>query len=78
MAQTPAVETGANIRAEMARRGISQQKLARHLNLAQSAVSSRLRGKTAFDINELVAVAAFLDVPLAILLPAEETAAIPA
>jgi transcriptional regulator with XRE-family HTH domain len=74
MAQTPAIQTGANVRAEMARRGVTQQTLAAHLNLPQSAVSNRLRGKTAFNVNELAAAAAFLGVPLSALLPVEVAA----
>lgn len=69
MTPTPATETGANIRAEMARRGITQTMLAKHLGVAQAQVSKRLRGTIAFDINELCAIAQFLDVPLDVLLP---------
>lgn len=75
MATTPTAQTGANVRAEMARVGVSQTTIAQHLNLSQAAVSARLRGVTPFDINELVKVAAFLDVPLADLLPRPEAVA---
>jgi transcriptional regulator with XRE-family HTH domain len=64
MTNTPSAATGANVRAEMARRGVSQTALAKTLGMSQTAVSKRLRGTTPFDINELHAVAAALDVTL--------------
>lgn len=71
---TASVVTGSNVRAEMARKGLTQTTLARHLGISQVAVSTRLRGVTAFDVNELTTVAAVLDVPLATLLPTEPAA----
>lgn len=68
---TPAALTGANVRAEMARRGVSQTTLAQRIGMSQAQVSKRLRGVIAFDINELAAVADFLNVPLALLLPTD-------
>lgn len=67
VAKTPAQITGANVRAEMARAGVSQTELARRLDLSQASVSDRLRGRTAFDINELFAVAAALNVSIDVL-----------
>jgi transcriptional regulator with XRE-family HTH domain len=52
----------------MARRRVSQTTLGAHMGLKQASVSARLTGRTPFDINELHAVADFLDVPLAVLL----------
>lgn len=75
MATTPAVQTGWNTRAEMARKGITQAELATAIGLSQPVISSRLRGKTTFDINEIAAVAAFLGVPLTQLLPVSMSAA---
>jgi transcriptional regulator with XRE-family HTH domain len=46
-----------NIRAEVARRGIEQQQLARALGMSQAAVSDRFRGKTAWTLNDVEAVA---------------------
>lgn len=69
MTPSPSTQTGANVRAEMARRGVSQVKLAAALGLSQPSVSARLRGITPFDVDELHAVAAFLGVPLSALLP---------
>lgn len=73
MTHTPAQRIGANVRAEMARRGVSQTALAEQLGITQTAVSTRLRGKVAFNVDELAAVAAALDVPIGALL-AEEPA----
>lgn len=61
-------QTADNVRAEMARQRLPQIALAKHLGLSQAAVSRRLNGQTPFDVNELVAVAALLDVPAAALL----------
>lgn len=69
MATTPSALTGANVRAEMARRGISQMRLAEALGMSQPAVSARLRGVTPFDINELAAIAEFFNMPVTGLLP---------
>lgn len=74
MTQTPTEAAGANIRAEMARRGITQVQLADHLRLPQGQVSRRLRGLIPFNINELVAIAEFLGVDLAVLMPQERAA----
>lgn len=46
----------------MARRGVTQTTLAGLLGLSQVAVSSRLRGVTAWRVSEIVAVADFLEV----------------
>lgn len=54
----------ANIRAEVARRGVSQSALAAALNLTQSAVSRRLSGAVEFSASELAAIAQFLNVPV--------------
>ncbi len=68
MATTPTAATGANVRAEMARCGVTQTTLARKIGLSQAAVSSRIKGRTPFDINELALIAKVLDVPLDTLL----------
>jgi hypothetical protein len=39
--------------------------------MSEVSVSRRLRGETPFDINELVAVAEFLGVPVTHFLPSE-------
>lgn len=74
MTKTPAERIGENVRAEMARRSVSQTSLALQLSLSQASVSSRLRGEVAFDVNELERVARFLGVPVTVLV-ADHTAA---
>ena len=59
----------AEVRAELARRENPQSGLVGVLHMSEVSVSRRLRGETPFDINELVAVADFLGVPVASLLP---------
>lgn len=75
MPHTPSAETGANVRAEMARRGVSQTDLSNRLGMNQSQISKRLSGTIAFTIDELVAIAATLGVPLSTLIPADVAAA---
>lgn len=67
MTTTASARTGANIRAEMARNGVSQSALAEYLGLSQAAVSARLRGVTPVDVNELDAIARFFKVPISAL-----------
>lgn len=74
MAITPTAQTGRNVRAEMARAGITQADLAAALRVSQAAVSARLLGKTPFDINELSTIAATLGVQLDVLLPQPDEA----
>lgn len=66
----------AEVRAEMARQGVSQTALAERLGWPQPRLSRRLTdGKTAvpFEVAELVAVADALDVPVIQFLPADPT-----
>lgn len=56
------------VRAWLARTGKKQLDLANALNLSQSGISHRLRGRIAFTIEELARVSAVLDVSLADLL----------
>lgn len=68
MSQSTAEVVGATVRAELSRRGKSQTDLAAVLGLTQPAVSKRLRGVTPFDVNELAAVAAALDLDMSVLI----------
>lgn len=64
-----ATETVAdNVRAEVARARLTQARIAHTLGVSQQAVSSRLNGRTPFALEELVSLAALLDVPLSTLL----------
>ena len=69
--QRPSEIVAAEVRAELARRKIPQSGLVSVLGMSEVSVSRRLRGETPFDINELVAVAEFLGVPVARFLPSE-------
>ena len=59
----------ANLRAELARNGLSQREMAEHLGLSQGSVSSRMRGEIDFGVAEIIAVAEWLDVPVSALIP---------
>jgi len=74
MTSTPTVQTGANVRAEMARKGISQAALGTAVSISQPGLSKRLRGATPFDINEIVRISIYLGVPLDQLLSGLEVA----
>jgi len=65
----PHERVAAEVRAELARQRISQTQLAERLNISQAGISRRLSGETPFEINELVAIAEFLCVPVARFLP---------
>lgn len=55
----------ANVRAEMARRSVTQSDLALTMGRSQHFVSRRLLGKVPFDIDELDQIASQLGVDLA-------------
>jgi len=57
----------ANVRAELARKRISQTKVAEHLNVSRQNVAQRLNGKVDFRVSELIAIAGLLDIPVAAL-----------
>jgi transcriptional regulator with XRE-family HTH domain len=65
----------ANIRAELARRGKTQEDLAEALGIARQNISQRLRNRVSFRIEELQAVADFLGIPIADLLINHESEA---
>lgn len=56
MSTTPSVRVGANVRAEMARRGLTQTQLAAQIGISQAQLSKRLAGQIAFDVDELAAI----------------------
>jgi transcriptional regulator with XRE-family HTH domain len=59
-----------NVRAEMARRDLTQQTLASRIGMKQQSLSRRLRGETRFSIDELQLIADALDVSITDLLSA--------
>ncbi len=60
--RTTAEVVAGNIRAEAARRGMTQVALARALGMSQSAVTTRWRGVARWQLDELDAVADILGV----------------
>lgn len=64
---TYAQQVAANVRAEAARAGVTQQWLARQLGLAQAALSERYRGRREFTLTDLERIAAVLRVELGVL-----------
>lgn len=53
-----------NIVAEMTRKDFVQADVANGMDMAQTALSSRLRGKTPFRLHELLKLAQVLEIPL--------------
>lgn len=73
--QTPTEMTAGAVRAELARRRISGQRIARELNWSPSTTRRRLIGQYPFTVEELGALAAHLGVPIGTFVPAEDAAA---
>lgn len=70
MQSPPLHETvAAEVRAELARRKVSQTQIAMLLGISQAGVSRRLLGQTPMDVNEVAAIAEFLDIPVSALFP---------
>jgi transcriptional regulator with XRE-family HTH domain len=61
-------EVRSAIKAEMARRDLSQTDLARVLGMAPNGVSRRLTGHTPITVPELMRIAHALNVPASVLL----------
>jgi transcriptional regulator with XRE-family HTH domain len=57
------------VRALMARHRTNQEALAKVLGIHQTTLGTRLRGETAFDVDELTKLAAHFDVEVTELLP---------
>lgn len=55
---------GANIKAEMARRGATQEQLAELLGVSQGQVSRRLNGEITFNVVEVDQIATWLRVEI--------------
>lgn len=58
-------QIGANVRAEMARLGLSQDRLGEILGIGRSQISRRLTGAIGFEAAELVRIADELNIPVA-------------
>lgn len=61
---TAVERVAANVRAELARKGITQSDLAAKLNKSQPFISRRLSGRVAFDVADLASIATVLDVSI--------------
>lgn len=55
------------VKAEMARRGLTQRAVAKALGISEPAVSERFNGKTRLTVDELVSIAGILDVAVSVL-----------
>jgi len=62
------------VRAAMARRGISQQALADATGFTQSYLARRLVGRVPFDVADLDRLASALGVPVSTFMPAARVA----
>ena len=58
----------ANVRAELARKQITQIEVAARLGVSRQNVAQRLNGRVDFRVGELIAIAGLLDIPVADLL----------
>lgn len=74
MRQNPAPDVAAEVRAQLGRLNRDGTWLASKLGVSEMWVSRRLRGITKFSVDDLVAVAAVLDVQAADLIPSKAPA----
>jgi transcriptional regulator with XRE-family HTH domain len=65
---TPSLRIAASVRAEMARRRMSQKDLAELLGMTQPALSRRLTGEVPFAVDDLPLFAEALGVPVSVLM----------
>lgn len=56
--------TVANLRAEIARRGMNRQEFGRHMGWSKNTTTAKLTGRSALSLNELDRAARVLDVEL--------------
>jgi len=66
-----AAAVASNLRAELARANRRKGDLAAVLGLSPAAITRRASGETPLDVNELFAIAEWLDIPVTALLPDE-------
>ena len=62
------IDVAANVRAELARRRITQTDVAQRLGVSRQNVAQRLNGSVDFRVGELIAVAEMLGITIAELL----------
>lgn len=75
MSQTLADFVAAQIRAEMARRQLPKAHLARLLDVDETWIGRRMRGKSAITMDDLERIATALEMPLSYFVPASERVA---
>lgn len=75
MQSTTTESVAAEVRAQCARQRVSQRDLAKVLGVSHATLFRRFSGEVAFDVEELAAVANYLDIPMASLLPADKASA---
>ena len=63
-----AVQAASNLRAELARQNRKKNELAVLLGISPTAVTRPISGATPLDVNEVVAIAQWLDIPVSALL----------
>lgn len=66
------------VKAELARRDLSAGDLVVPLGLGRNAIYARLRHEKPFDIAELEAAAAFMGIPMSVLMASAELGAVAA
>ena len=64
----PAQVAGKEVKIWMAREGLTQKNIAEILGVSQASISEKLRGKIAFNLNDLVVISAALRLSLGELL----------
>ncbi len=64
IAELPHEQVAAEVRAALARRRMSGRAAAREIGWKPAYIGRRLSGETPFDVNDLMALAALLDVPV--------------
>lgn len=62
------------LRAGIARRGVTQAALARALGMTEKTLTERMSTRMPFDLDELAAACQYLDLTLDVLFPATEPA----
>lgn len=75
MRRTLAEYVAAQLRAELARRDMPKAELARQLEVNETWVGRRMRGKSAITMSDLERIASALGLPLSYFLPTSERVA---
>ncbi|WP_443095821.1 hypothetical protein [Rothia koreensis] len=68
------IEVAGNVKAALARRGVTQATAAAELEMSRVAFSRRVTRKVPFDVAELEALSVFLRVPYRSLVEVQEEA----